>query len=382
MYFQVCCLRHNRQPSVNATLSAASVFIDIPSSSTITNTIRRSYQHPTTRDTIYRKSISTSLSHMGDRKKSKGSKYLRRAFGSAPGPAIANGPPSDPSRGQSNSDPQPEQSSGEHGSQPAALSPPTSSRSSRLLGKFNLRPRSSPPSTSRFSPPSPPPPPTIEQRSDNTSQTIATPAPQSPVVQASVIAQHEISPLTARTNAAAVSSVNHGPPSSSDTQCSPLVSTSAPIIQISHSQSEPTSSVLGANALEPSPHSSLVWAKSLDIAKTKLDDNNLPPLDLTNLTSQSAEENIKAVIGGLITAQQDDKIKRWSYTWRGKKVIVVERLGQILKRVEKYSKVVDIAVQSNPQVTALVWAAIWTIMRVCIQCTLFGRWTDYMHRSL
>ena len=75
-------------------------------------------------------------------------------------------------------------------------------------------------------------------------------------------------------------------------------------------------------------------------------------------------------------------MKRWSYTWRGKKVIVVERLGKILKSVEKYSKVVDIAVQSNPQVTALVWAAVWAIMRVCIQCTPFGRWTDYMDRSL
>ena len=42
----------------------------------------------------------------------------------------------------------------------------------------------------------------------------------------------------------------------------------------------------------------------------------------------------------------------------------MERLGKILKVVEKYSKVVDIAVQCNPQVSALVWAGVWAIMRV------------------
>ena len=39
-------------------------------------------------------------------------------------------------------------------------------------------------------------------------------------------------------------------------------------------------------------------------------------------------------------------------------------IGKILKRVEKYSKVVDTAVQSNPQVSALVWAGIRAIMQV------------------
>lgn len=111
--------------------------------------------------------------------------------------------------------------------------------------------------------------------------------------------------------------------------------------------------------------SSIVWAEALKIAKNKLGDNNLP-LDLTNLTSQSAEENIEAVIDALNILQGDDKKNRLKFNWNGKKVIVVERLGRILKRVEKYSKVVDTAIQSNPQVSALVWAGIGAIMQVCI----------------
>ena len=75
---------------------------------------------------------------------------------------------------------------------------------------------------------------------------------------------------------------------------------------------------------------------------------------------------MEAVVKALHTLQEDDKKKRWSYTWRGKEIIVVEHLGKILKTAEKYSKVVDTAVQSNPQVSALVWAGVWAIMRVFI----------------
>ena len=183
---------------------------------------------------------------------------------------------------------------------------------------------------------------------------------------------------------------------SSGAQGSSTMSVSAPIIQISHSQPE---SVASNNPVPPSPSSlhiptsicpvqasagvdvhiaphmksapdpnasSQVWAKALEIAKKQLSVNNLPPLDLTNLTSQSAEKNIGAVVKALNTVLEDDKKKRWSYTWHGKGVIVVERLGKILKSVEKYTKVVDIAIQSNPQVSALVWAGVWAIMRVRI----------------
>ena len=125
-----------------------------------------------------------------------------------------------------------------------------------------------------------------------------------------------------------------------------------------------TKSTLGSATIGCS-HSSVVWDRVLEIAKEKLRNNNLPQFNLSNLTTHSAEENIEAVVKALNTLQEDDKKKRWSYTWRGKKIIVVEQFGKILKSVEKYSKIVDTAVQSNPQVSALVWAGIQAIMRVC-----------------
>ena len=44
----------------------------------------------------------------------------------------------------------------------------------------------------------------------------------------------------------------------------------------------------------------------------------------------------------------------------------MEHVGKILKSVDKYTKVVDTAISSNPQVGALVWAGIRAIMQVCI----------------
>ena len=124
----------------------------------------------------------------------------------------------------------------------------------------------------------------------------------------------------------------------------------------------------GSTALESplTTNTSSVWDKALEIAGKKLIENNLPLFDLTNLTSQSAEENIGAIVKGLNNLLESDKQKYWSYTWLGKKVIVMERLREILKIVDKYSKVVDIAVQSYPQVAALVWACVRAIIQVCV----------------
>ena len=82
--------------------------------------------------------------------------------------------------------------------------------------------------------------------------------------------------------------------------------------------------------------------------------------------SESAAENIRAVVKKLVTLQKDDKKKKWRYTYRGKEVIVMERLGKVLKIVDNYSKVVDTAVQSNPQVTTLVWAGVRAILQVAL----------------
>ena len=127
------------------------------------------------------------------------------------------------------------------------------------------------------------------------------------------------------------------------------------------------------NPIPTSPDIDMVWAEALKIASEKLGDNNLPRY-LTSLSSQLPGGNVRAVIEALDTLQKAEKDKRLYYTWNGKKVVIVERLGKFLKIAEPYSKIVDTAIQSNPQVAALVWAGVWAIMRVCIQplCQLTG----------
>ena len=128
---------------------------------------------------------------------------------------------------------------------------------------------------------------------------------------------------------------------------------------------------LGPN---PSPHSSQVWEKALEIADKKLRENGLPQLDRTSLPSQSAEENIGAVVKGLNTLQEVCRENQWSYTWHGKKIIVMDRLGKILTIVGGYSVVVGTAVQTD-HVGALVWAGVHGIMRVCISFLYHG-WSE------
>ena len=91
----------------------------------------------------------------------------------------------------------------------------------------------------------------------------------------------------------------------------------------------------------------------MKIAEQKLS-NNKPPLKLPHLNSGSAEGNISSIIGALKDTQGDDKKKRW----------IGEPFGKILKCVESYSKIVQTAIQANPQVAALVWAGIWGIIQV------------------
>ena len=172
---------------------------------------------------------------------------------------------------------------------------------------------------------------------------------------------------------------------------SPCTPVGTPTIQVSPPQPEPTTAcedpaisqvqgVLPQTKTTQSLDIDTVWAEALKIATEKLGDSNLP-FYLTNLSSPSPVGNIRAVIEALDTLQQAEKDKRLHYTWNGKKVVIIERLGKFLKIAEPYSKIVDISIQSNPGVAAPVWAGIWTIMRVCIYlcCQLTGAiYTDSM----
>lgn len=309
------------------------------------------------------------MRHMGGWKKSKDAKYLP---GASSEPNLAQG-------GLANiqSDPEPQlgQSSGEQNPPQAASSELTISRSSRFFKRI-----SSP----------------FERRNNAIDQPLAMSTPQLLATPASVLVRPHssysgTSDLTTHTpslcdlppvgghvttggNITAVSS------SSSPSQGPSLVSIGALITNENpaplsiwltpHIPISATPAIINVHETvlpPPSPHSAVVWAKALEIVKKKLSDNNLPPLDLKNLISQSAEENIEAVVKALNTLQKDEKKKRWRYTWGGKDIIIVERLGKILKTMDLYSKTVDTAIQSNPQISALVWAGVWVIMRVCTQ---------------
>ena len=263
---------------------------------------------------------------MSDRKRLKGStgNYIPRAGGST---SDVNDPPGVSGRGQSDSDLRPEQSSGEQNSQQTRLSPPTRGRRTCLLNRFSRKPSS------------PPPPARIMHPNNTIGQPIATSASQLLAGPGNELARRHSSHVGSSASA-------HG----------------AGLLQMQLTS--------GPGVIEPLLHSSVVWAEALKIAEKKLIENNLPPLNLTNLTSRSAEENIQAVVKGLHTLQEDNKKKQWSYTWRGKKFIVMEQWGKFVKSMEKYTQVVNAATQALPKVGALVWASILAIMQVCIYCTL------------
>ena len=302
----------------------------------------------------------------------------------------------------SSSDPGPGRSSGEQNSQQTE----TMSRRRHLFPKFNWRSWS--PSRS----PSPSPSPGMERRNStgvddhhiktSVSKQLIVPAselarPHSSCSGGSILPTHGLavddhSVLTARGDITAVSSVDHGSLSS----CMPIIQifhpqsgsntsgNSAPPTRVTHTPTtahqgqDPveivaarlpqTKSTPGPEAIGPSSHSSAVWTMALEIARQKLSDKNLPPLDITNLNFSAplVEENIHAVIRGLNTLLEDYKKKRWTYTSHGKEVIIRERLGKILKSVEKYSKLGDTLTQINPQVGAPIWAGVWGIMQVRI----------------
>lgn len=123
---------------------------------------------------------------------------------------------------------------------------------------------------------------------------------------------------------------------------------------------------MNLDTIKPPTHTSMVWSRALEIATEKLSENHLPPLDLTKLASQSAEGNMKAVVESLNALQADEQRNRWRYNWRGKEIVIAERLGDILRSVGKYTSIVGAVALCNPQVGTLVWAGIQGIMQVRI----------------
>ena len=75
---------------------------------------------------------------------------------------------------------------------------------------------------------------------------------------------------------------------------------------------------------------------------------------------------MKAVVESLKALQADEQKKMWRYTWHGKEIIIMDRLGDILRSMGKYTSIVGTVVQCNPLVGSLVWGGIQGIMQVRI----------------
>ncbi|KAF8421808.1 hypothetical protein EV426DRAFT_608034, partial [Tirmania nivea] len=113
--------------------------------------------------------------------------------------------------------------------------------------------------------------------------------------------------------------------------------------------------------------SAYVWQKTLEIVQESLTKHKLPSPEIGSFQSQSAAENIQSLHAELKAAHQENKNRQWRYKDRqGNEVFWVERLGEILKSVDKYTKIVDSAIQHHPNVTSLVWAGARTILQVAL----------------
>jgi len=147
----------------------------------------------------------------------------------------------------------------------------------------------------------------------------------------------------------------------SDPQALPIISQAvrdANYIDISDTKNSPSTM--------PPAMSSHLWQKVLEIAQESLAKYKLPALELGSLQSQSAAENIQSLVAELETAHEENKDRQWRYKDRqGNEVVWVERLGNILKSVDKYAKIVDTAIQHHPDITSLVWAGARTMLQVC-----------------
>jgi len=122
------------------------------------------------------------------------------------------------------------------------------------------------------------------------------------------------------------------------------------------------------NSLSTAPLSisSHLWQKTLQISQESIAKYQLPSLELGSLRSQSAAENIQALVAEVEIAHRESKDRQWRYKDRqGNEVVWVERLGNIVKSVDKYAKIVDTAIQHHPDITSLVWAGARTMLQVC-----------------
>lgn len=83
------------------------------------------------------------------------------------------------------------------------------------------------------------------------------------------------------------------------------------------------------------------------------------------IVQSGVQNDISSTIDTLQKAFQHAKQRQRKFKNRhGQEVLIAERIGQILRGMQDYAKIVDIAIQHNPEITALVWAGVRSILMV------------------
>jgi len=104
-----------------------------------------------------------------------------------------------------------------------------------------------------------------------------------------------------------------------------------------------------------------LWQSVRSIAKDQLSKKEREQLDLLTAGSDSIESAISAAKD----AHKAAKDRRWVYRRKQESdIVVMERIGRILRGMENYAKIGDILIQSSPEITALVWGVARFILQV------------------
>lgn len=105
-------------------------------------------------------------------------------------------------------------------------------------------------------------------------------------------------------------------------------------------------------------------AKSLFHEKIKEEEGDLTKLQeflRDNTTAKQAVESCE-----LARKKADSEYSKGYVTIAGKELFLRKKLGRILKKVQMFVQFGDIAIQSNPETTSLIWAAFRMMLQVLI----------------
>ncbi|KAF8476005.1 hypothetical protein BDZ91DRAFT_202272 [Kalaharituber pfeilii] len=147
----------------------------------------------------------------------------------------------------------------------------------------------------------------------------------------------------------------------------------------SHSPKQQHNVETSVQPIQPQTTACSVTAPVIGSLQSPREHSVVPQIPLQNLQSNKIHGNIELIIETLQCAKDDVKKRQWQYTnRRGERIVVVEQLGRILKGVQHYASIVDVAIQHSPETTALVWAGVRFILQVSLNVLPHG---DIVNRS-